>query len=47
MNNEHMSSLVQKTREHMKAMGETRAGITSKDQINMDWDSELTNKWSV
>jgi hypothetical protein len=31
----------------MKTMGETGAGITSEDQINMDLDKEFTNKWSA
>jgi hypothetical protein len=31
----------------MKVMGETGAGITSEDQINMDQDNEFTNKWST
>jgi hypothetical protein len=38
--------LVKKTREHLNAMGETGAGITSEDQINMDEDNEFMNKWS-
>jgi hypothetical protein len=40
------TSLIQKTWEHVTSMGETGAGITSQDQINMDIDSKLTNKWS-
>jgi hypothetical protein len=32
--------------EHLKTMGETGAGITSEDQINMDEDNEFLNKWS-
>ena len=27
-------------------MGETGAGITSEDQIDMDQDNEFLNKWS-
>jgi hypothetical protein len=42
-----VNSLVKKTCEHMIAMGETGAGITSEDQINMDEDNEFTNKWSA
>ena len=33
-------------REHLNAMGETRAGMTSEDQINMDEENEFMNKWS-
>jgi hypothetical protein len=28
-------------------MGETGAGITSEEQINMDSNSELANKWGM
>ena len=28
-------------------MGETGAGITSEDQIDMDQDNDFTNKWST
>ena len=37
---------MKKTREHLTTMGETGAGITSEDQINMDDDNEFMNKWS-
>jgi len=29
----------------MAEMGETGAGITSEDQINMEVSNEFTNKW--
>jgi hypothetical protein len=38
---------VKKTREHLQAMGETGAGITSEDQINMDEENDFLNKWSA
>lgn len=37
--------MVKVTRGHDQELGETGAGITSEDQINLDWPSELTNKW--
>src|SRR5271170_7326808 len=43
----YVYSLVKKTREHLKTMGETGAGITSEDQIRMDEVNEFTNKWSA
>ena len=39
--------LVKKTCEHLNAMGETGAGITSEDQINMDEENDFINKWSA
>ena len=38
---------MKKTREHLKAMGETGAGITCEDQLNMDEENDLVNKWSA
>jgi len=32
---------------HKKTMGETGAGITSADEINMDAMNDFTNKWST
>jgi hypothetical protein len=39
--------LVKKTRQHIATMGETGAGITSEQQINMESNSELANKWGM
>jgi len=30
----------------LKTMGETGAGISTEDQINMDDDNDFMNKWS-
>jgi hypothetical protein len=38
-------SLVKKARVHIATMGETGAGITSEEQINMESDSMLATKW--
>jgi hypothetical protein len=32
---------------HKKTMGETGAGITSADEINMDETNDFTNKWGM
>ena len=37
---------MKKTREHLKAMGETGAGITSEDQVNLEEENDFMNKWS-
>ena len=37
---------MKKTREHLKAMGETEAGITSEYQLNLDEENDFMNKWS-
>jgi hypothetical protein len=36
---------VKKTCEHLQTMGETGAGISSEDQINMDEENGFFNKW--
>lgn len=38
---------MKKTREHLTTMGETGAGISTEDQINMDEDNDFMNKWST
>ena len=35
------------TNGHKNTMGETGAGITSEDQINMDNPNNFTNKWGT
>jgi len=40
-----MDSMETKTRDGMAMMGETGAGISSEDQINMEQPNQFTTKW--
>lgn len=35
------------TKDHVVTMGQTGEGLTSADQIDMEKDNELTNKWAI
>jgi hypothetical protein len=34
------------TRQHMEALGETGAGITHAEEVDLSRDNAFTNKWS-
>jgi len=40
-----MDSMETKTQDGMAMMGETGAGISSEDQINMEQPNQFTTKW--
>ncbi|KAF7791807.1 hypothetical protein EIP86_002831 [Pleurotus ostreatoroseus] len=42
-----LKSMEKTVREHVQEMGETGAGISKEDEIDMSLDNELTNKWAI